>query len=99
MRLMAYENRNAAYDLSLFDDSSDYVPGSAAPERKEEVHKKQERKRRKNNVVSLPKEELQKNRRRRHNKFKIALGTVSGAAATIIIGIIIVGQVRLTELN
>ena len=96
---MAYENRNAAYDLSLFDDSSDYVPGSAAPERKEEVHKKQERKRRKNNVVSLPKEELQKNRRRRHNKFKIALGTVSGAAATIIIGIIIVGQVRLTELN
>ena len=56
MRLMAYENRNAAYDLSLFDDSSDYVPGSAAPERKEEVHKKQERKRRKNNVVSLPKE-------------------------------------------
>ena len=33
---MAYENRNAAYDLSLFDDSSDYVPGSAAPERKEE---------------------------------------------------------------
>ena len=91
---MAYENRNAAYDLSLFDDSSDYVPGSAAPERKEEVHKKQERKRRKNNVVSLPKEELQKNRRRRHNKFKIALGTVSGAAATII-----VGQVRLTELN
>ena len=96
---MAYENRNAAYDLSLFDDSSDYVPGSAAPERKEEVHKKQERKRRKNNVVSLPKEELQKNRRRRHNKFKIALGTVGGAAATIIIGIIIVGQVRLTELN
>ena len=44
VRLMAYENRNAAYDLSLFDDSSDYVPGSAAPERKEEVHKKQERK-------------------------------------------------------
>ena len=41
---MAYENRNAAYDLSLFDDSSDYVPGSAAPERKEEVHKKQEKK-------------------------------------------------------
>ena len=50
---MAYENRNAAYDLSLFDDSSDYVPGSAAPERKEEVHKKQERKRRKNNVVLI----------------------------------------------
>ena len=61
--------------------------------------KKKYIKSRKEKVVSLPKEELQKNRRRRHNKFKIALGTVSGAAATIIIGIIIVGQVRLTELN
>ena len=95
---MAYENRNAAYDLSLFDDSTDYVSGTAVPERKEEVHKKQERKRRKNNVVSLPKEELQKNRRRKHNKFKLALGT-AGAVAAVVIGIIIVGQVRLTELN
>ena len=43
VRLMAYENRNAAYDLSLFDDSSDYVPGSAAPERKEEVKKKKKK--------------------------------------------------------
>mgnify|MGYP000715509011 CR=1 FL=1 len=67
---------------------------------KKKYIKSKERKRRKNNVSKvLPKEELQKNRRRRHNKFKIALGTVSGAAATIIIGIIIVGQVRLTELN
>ena len=96
---MAYENRNAAYDLSLFDDSTDYVSGTAVPERKEEVHKKQERKRRKNNVVSLPKEELQNNRRRKHNKFKLALGTAGGAVAAVVIGIIIVGQVRLTELN
>ena len=85
--------------MSLFDDSTDYVSGTAVPERKEEVHKKQERKRRKNNVVSLPKEELQKNRRRKHNKFKLALGTAGGAVAAVVIGIIIVGQVRLTELN
>ena len=52
VRLMAYENRNAAYDLSLFDDSSDYVPGSAAPERKEEVHKKQERKKLNQEVIT-----------------------------------------------
>ena len=51
VRLMAYENRNAAYDLSLFDDSSDYVPGSAAPERKEEVHKKQERKKKQKTML------------------------------------------------
>ena len=41
---MAYENRNAAYDLSLFDDSSDYVPGSAAPERKEKYIKSRKEK-------------------------------------------------------
>lgn len=67
-------------------------------EKKKYIRSRKE-KEEKTNVVSLPKEELQKNRRRRHNKFKIALGTVSGAVATIIIGIIIVGQVRLTELN
>ncbi len=50
---MAYENRNAAYDLSLFDDSSDYVPGSAAPERKEEVHKKQDRRTDAADITSL----------------------------------------------
>ena len=44
VRLMAYENRNAAYDLSLFDDSSDYVPGSAAPERKEKYIKSRKEK-------------------------------------------------------
>lgn len=99
MRLMAYENRNAAYDLSLFDDGNEYVSGSAVPKRKEEIHKKQVKRKRKNNVVRLPKEELQKNRRRRHNKLKIALGTAGGVAAALVIGIIIVGQVRLTELN
>ena len=46
MRLMAYENRNAAYDLSLFDDRSDYGPGSSAPYRKDEVHNKKVIKRR-----------------------------------------------------
>ena len=39
---MAYENRNAAYDLSLFDDDIAYSNGSAAPKKTEqEVHKKQ----------------------------------------------------------
>ncbi len=97
---MAYENRNAAYDLSLFDDSADYTHGSAAPKREsEEVHKKQTKRKAKNNVVVLPEHELQKNRRRRHNPLKLALGTVGGLAVAFVIGIIIVGQVQLTELN
>lgn len=97
---MAYDNRNAAYDLSLFDDTADYSSGSAAPKRREdEVHKKQTKKRAKSNVLTLPEKELEKNRRRRHNPLKLALGTVGGLAAALVIGIIIVGQVQLTELN
>ncbi len=98
---MAYENRNAAYDLSLFDDSA-YNHGSAAPKREDEhIHKKQPRKKSKakNNVVTIPEHELQKNRRRKHNPLKLALSAAGGLSVALIIGIIIVGQVQLTELN
>lgn len=99
---MAYENRNAAYDLSLFDDEVAYTSGSAAPKRDEqEVHKKQIKKKAKksNKVVKLPEEELQKIRRRKHNPLKLAIGSIGGLAVALIIGTIIVGQVQLTELN
>lgn len=97
---MAYENRNAAYDLSLFDESAIYSAGSALPKHnEEEVHKKQVKRKAKNNVVTIPEQELFKNRKRRHNPFKLALGFASGAAVAFVIGIIIVGQVQLTELN
>ena len=98
---MAYENRNAAYDLSLFDDT-DYTSGSTAPERhKKEVHKKDTRKKtgKTNKVVTLPQEELNKIRRRKHNPLKLAVGSIGGMAVALVIGFIIVGQVQLTELN
>ncbi len=100
--VMSYENRNAAYDLSLFDDEASYASDSALPKHKEEeVHKKHIKKRAKskNNVVTIPEHELQKNRRRKHNPIKLILGTAGGAAVAFVIGIIIVGQVQLTELN
>lgn len=99
---MAYENRNAAYDLSLFDEDVAYSNGSALPKREEqEVHKKQTKRKTKNSskVVTLPEEELHKIRRRKHNPLKLALGSIGGAAVALIIGFIIVGQVQLTELN
>ena len=95
---MAYENRNAAYDLSLFDDELTY--SSAAPKRKHDDEPvKRSRKKQKNKVVELPEQELNKIRRRRHNPVKIAVGTLSAAIVTFVIGVIIVGQVQLTELN
>ncbi|MEE0914470.1 MAG: hypothetical protein U0L76_07820 [Ruminococcus sp.] len=98
---MAYENRNAAYDLSLFDDT-DYTSGSTAPERhKKEVHKKDARKKtgKTNKVVTLPQEELNKIRRRKHNPLKLVVGSIGGLSVALVIGFIIVGQVQLTELN
>ena len=97
---MAYDNRNEAYDLSLFDDDVTSSVASALPQRKEqEVHKKARRKKTVAKVVSLPEEELQKIRRRKHNPLKLTLGTVGGALVALVIGTIIVGQVQLTELN
>lgn len=99
---MAYENINAAYDLSLFDEDTSYVNGSAVPKRKDDdLHKKQKVKRSKaaNKVVTLPEDEINRIRRRRHNPLKLILGGLSGAAVAFVIGLIIVGQVQLTELN
>ena len=97
---MAYSNENAAYDLSLFDDELNY--SAAAPKRRhdEEEHRRGRKKQSQHNkVVKLPESELMKNRRRRHNPVKLVMGGIGAAIVTFVIGIIIVGQVQLTELN
>ena len=97
---MAYGNHNAAYDLSLFDDELNL--STAAPKRRDDEERRKQSKKKQNNrnkVVKLPEEELDKIRRRKHNPVKLAIGGVSAAIVTFIIGVIIVGQVQLTELN
>ena len=102
--IMAYINKNAAYDLSLFDEEA--VRSSTAPKRddrddQQEVHKQHTKKKasKKNNIVTLPEEELIKIRRRKHNPLKLAVGSVCGLAIAFVIGTIIIGQVQLNELN
>lgn len=85
---MAYENRNAAYNLELFSDNA-----------AEKLPKKKKKTEKNNKVVALPQEALVKIRRRKHNPFKLFVGTVAGIAITAIVAAIIVGQVQLTELN
>ena len=97
---MAYTNQNAAYDLSLFDDELSY--SAAAPKRQyddEEQHRGKKKQSQRNKVVKLPESELMKNRRRKHNPVKLILGGIGAAIVTFVIGVIIVGQVQLTELN
>ena len=97
---MAYGNHNAAYDLNLFDDELNF--STAAPKRREEeTPRKQTKKKQshRNKVVTLPEEELNKIRRRKHNPVKLAIGSAAALVVTFVIGVIIVGQVQLTELN
>ena len=85
---MTYENRNAAYDLNLFKDST----AKKYPE-------KREVKKQKNKVVTIPEEQLYQNRRRKHNVSALLMGGVFGAVVTVVVATIIVGQVQLTELT
>ena len=97
---MAYTTQNAAYDLDLFDEELNQT--STAPKRREDDEQQRKTRKKKNTrakVVTLPQEEIDKIRRRKHNPLKLILGGVSAAIVTFVIGIIIVGQVTLTELN
>ncbi|MBR1482045.1 MAG: hypothetical protein IJ598_03640 [Ruminococcus sp.] len=94
---MAYHN-NAAYDLELFDEELTYE-SSAAPKREEDEPVRKSRKKAKNNVVAFTEEDQLKSRKRRHNPLKLIFGGFCAAVVTVVIGFIIVGQVRLTELN
>ena len=96
---MAYENLNAAYDLSLFDED---VKASALPLHKEQEDSRNSKKKKVHSVgkiVTLPEEELMKIRKRKHIPLKLAFGSVCGMVIALVIGAIIVGQVQLTELN
>ena len=87
---MAYNQRDTAYDLSLFEDSSSAAP--VLPEVPEKQSKK-------NNVVRITQKQIEKVRRRKHNYFKLAMGVTFAASVMVVVIAIIVGQVQLTELN
>ena len=89
---MSYNNRNAAYDLSLFESTA--VPLEKEPEKKKSNNQKA-----KNNVVKITNEQIYTIRKRRHNPLKLAVGVVFGAVVTFVIATIIQGQVQLTELS
>lgn len=89
---MAFEERNAAYDMSLFEEAENI---DAYEEHKKEVHSRKK----KNNVLSIPEEQLNKIRRHRHNPAKLATGFMVGLVVTGVVAMIVHGQVQLTELN
>lgn len=87
---MAFTKSNVAYDLSLFDET-DSSAAKALPQVEKNKKTKQ--------VLTLPEEEIHKIRRRKHNPLKMVAGLVAGITVTLVIATIVVGQVRITELN
>ena len=86
-----YMDADRGYDLSLFESE-----GNAARKKKAAVRKPQAKK---NNVIELNMPEYDKAERRKHNIGSIVLGFVCAAVITLCVGLIIKGQVELTELN
>lgn len=86
---MALTNRNEAYDITLFEST-------AKPLKKEKVNTD---KNKKDNVLNIPKEKfLSKSNARRRLVNSIKAVSV-GVVVTVFVGVIIQGQVQLTELN
>ncbi len=95
---MVYENRNLAYDLRLFEQEEIYA--STAVKTKEKKQAKHEPKpEKKNTVVDIKKKPVKRIKRRKNNFFKISCAVVFAVAVVLVVGLIIHGQVQLTELN
>ncbi|MBQ9673810.1 MAG: septum formation initiator family protein [Ruminococcus sp.] len=95
---MAFVSNNNAYDISLFDESNAAVqsPARKRPERRPQRRRQNQNR---NKVVRIPRKKIEQNRRRKHNKLKLAFGFTISAIIVFVTGIIIYGNVQMTELN
>ena len=93
---MVYDNRNLAYDLRLFEDDDIYATAVDAPA-KNAMDKKSESK--KQNTETESRSRHKRIRRRKNNFFKISAAIFVAVAIVLVVGLIIHGQVQLTELN
>lgn len=94
---MVYDNRNLAYDLRLFEEEEMYASSVETPEKQKAKH--QPKKEKLNKGVDKPKKTIQKVMRRKNNFFSIACAVVLAVLIVVVVGLIIHGQVQLTELN
>lgn len=94
---MVYDNRNLAYDLRLFEDEEIYSSAVKTPKKQQAKHQPKSEKQ--NNVVDMTKKPIKKVKRRKNNFFRIAVAVVFAVLVVLVVGLIIHGQVQLTELN
>ncbi len=94
---MAYEYRNLAYDLRLFEEEE--LSSEAEKTPKKEKAKHQPKKEKLNTDVDRTKKVIKKEKRRKNNFFSIACAVAFSLLIVAVVGLIIHGQVQLTELN
>lgn len=97
---MVYDNRNLAYDLRLFEEEEAYT--STAVKTKEKPEKQAQhtpKPEKQNKVVDISRKPIKRIKRRKNNFFKIACAIVFALVVVFVVGMIIHGQVQLTELN
>ena len=94
---MAYEYRNLAYDLRLFEEEEIFATSVQTPEKEKAKH--QPKKEKLNTDVNQTKKAIKKEKRRKNNFFAIACAVAFSLLIVAVVGLIIHGQVQLTELN
>ena len=82
---MAFDKRNVAYDLSLFEDNDDT-----------KTKRINQNKKTRNNVIDIPQEHLEKTTKKKIKPFKLVSIIMAAIFATSAIALIIQGQVQLT---
>ena len=94
---MAYEYRNLAYDLRLFEEEEIFATSVQTPEKEKAKH--QPKKEKLNTDVNQTKKAIKKEKRRKNSFFAIACAVAFSLLIVAVVGLIIHGQVQLTELN
>ncbi|MBR2715226.1 MAG: septum formation initiator family protein [Ruminococcus sp.] len=94
---MVYEDRNLAYDLRLFEKEEMLHSSVHTPSKEKANHQPEPEKQ--NKAVKSSRKTITREKRRKNNFFKIACSVVLALAVVIVVGLIIHGQVQLTELN
>lgn len=97
---MYYDDRNLAYDLRLFEHEEIRSSVVKTPEKEQEVKPTKKKQNTKADAKSKDeKGSVKRIKRRKNNFLNISLVVVFAAVIMVVVGLIIHGQVQLTELN
>ncbi|MBQ8057483.1 MAG: hypothetical protein IJ275_04005 [Ruminococcus sp.] len=96
---MFYDNRNLAYDIRLFEEEEIRSSKVEAPQKKHADKPKKQQNTKVDNKSKSESHSVKRIKRRKNNFLNISLAVVFAVVIVAVVGLIIHGQVQLTELN